>query len=152
MKYRVYTAILLFVAAFSFSGCAAATLLKGRYQTVQFTSEPSGASIYDEYGFNIGITPVQVPLKRKSVQQLTIKADGYYDTKIKMGRTFNTLAIPVLLLPVLLTPDAVFYTIFDVIGGGIFKKKPSAVHMILKKAEYSSIPNERIEIVDIERE
>jgi len=152
LKYRVYTAILLFVAAFSFSGCAAATLLKGRYQTVQFTSEPSGASIYDEYGFNIGITPVQVPLKRKSVQQLTIKADGYYDTKIKMGRTFNTLAIPVLLLPVLLTPDAVFYTIFDVIGGGIFKKKPSAVHMILKKAEYSSIPNERIEIVDIERE
>ena len=152
MKYRVYTAILLFVAAFSFSGCAVATLLKGRYQTVQFTSEPSGASIYDEYGFNIGITPVQVPLKRKSVQQLTIKADGYYDTKIKMGRTFNTLAIPVLLLPVLLTPDAVFYTIFDVIGGGIFKKKPSAVHMILKKAEYSSIPNERIEIVDIERE
>ena len=134
MKYRVYTAILLFVAAFSFSGCAA-TLLKGRYQTVQFTSEPSGASIYDEDGFNIGITPVQVPLKRKSVQQLTIKADGYYDTKIKMGRTFNTLAIPVLLLPVLLTPDAVFYTIFDVIGGGIFKKKPSAVHMILKKAE-----------------
>ena len=152
MKYRAHTAILLFVAAFSFSGCAAATLLKGRYQTVQFTSEPSGASIYDEDGFNIGITPVQVPLKRNSVQQLTIKTDGYYDTKIKMGRTFNTLAIPVLLLPVLLTPDAVFYTIFDVIGGGIFKKKPSAVHMILKKAEYSSIPNERIEIVDIERE
>ena len=134
MKNRIYTVMLLLIIAINFSGCAA-TLLKGRYQTVQFTSEPSGANIYDENGFNIGITPIQIPLKRNRVQELTIKKDGYYDSKIKIGRTFSALALPVILLPVLLTPDAVYYTIFDIVGGGVFKKKPSAVYLTLKKVE-----------------
>ena len=134
MKNRIYTIILLLIIAINFSGCAA-TLLKGRYQTVKFTSEPSGANIYDENRFNIGITPIQIPLKRNRVQELTIKKNGYYDSKIKIGRTFSALALPVILLPVLLTPDAVYYTIFDIVGGGVFKKKPSAVHLTLKKVE-----------------
>ena len=114
-----------------FSGCPA-TLAFGRYQTVEFSTEPSGASIYDEDGLNIGITPVKIPLKRNRVQQLTIKKDGYHSTEIIMTRIINKMALPFFLLP-LASPDALIYNIFDIVGGGVFKKRQPVPHFFLQR-------------------
>ena len=114
-----------------FSGCPA-TLAFGRYQTVEFSTEPSGASIYDEDGLNIGITPVKIPLKRNRVQQLTIKKDGYHSTEIIMTRNINKMALPFFLLP-LASPVALIYNIFDIVGGGVFKKRQPIPHLFLQR-------------------
>jgi len=93
LKNRIYAGIFYVICMVIFSGCAA-TLAFGRYQTVEFSTEPSGASIYDEDGFQIGITPVKIPLKRNRVQQLTIKKDGYHSAELVMTRTINEKALP----------------------------------------------------------
>ena len=46
----------------TFTGCA--TLIFDRYDKVDIITEPMGVAIYDKEGFNIGITPVQIPFKR----------------------------------------------------------------------------------------
>ena len=150
MKHRLYTGIFLFVGTITLSGCAA-TMVFGRYQTVEFSTEPSGASIYDENGLNIGITPVEIPLRRNGVQRLMIKKDGYHNAEIVMKRTINKLALPIFLLPLVtagLNPDALIYNLFDVVGGGVFKKDQSAPHLILQGLEESSASNGKTTIVD----
>ncbi|MBU09451.1 MAG: hypothetical protein CME13_15970 [Gemmatimonadetes bacterium] len=136
MKNRIYAGIFYVICMVIFSGCPA-TLAFGRYQTVEFSTEPSGASIYDEDGFNIGITPVKIPLKRKRVQQLTIKKDGYHSAEIVMKRTINEKALPVFLLP-LASPDALIYNICDIVGGGVFKKRQPIRHLTLQRLEADS--------------
>ena len=120
-----------------FSGCPA-TLAFGRYQTVEFSTEPSGASIYDEDGFNIGISPVKIPLKRNRVQQLTIEKDGYHSAELVMTRTINEKALPVFLLPLLASPDALIYNVCDIVGGGVFKKRQPIRHLTLQPLEADS--------------
>ena len=147
MKHRIYTGIFLVICMAIFSGCAA-TLAFGRYQTVEFTTEPSGAKIYDEDGLNIGITPVKIPLKRNRVQQLTIKKDGYHSTEIVMTRTINEQALPFFLLPLVTTPDAMIYNLFDIIGGGVFKKGQPAPQLTLQRLEADSTSNRSTSIQD----
>ena len=68
MKKIVYLLlILVFVAT---TGCA--TILKGTSQTVTFNSEPSEADVIID-GKTMGKTPVSVSLKKKKVNNMSIR-------------------------------------------------------------------------------
>jgi hypothetical protein len=86
------TAILL-VSGIFLSSCA--SIIHGSNQTVDFTSQPSGATITID-GRKIGVTPKSIPLKRKGrlpgevsgkkEYQVKIEMDGYYPYEIKIKR------------------------------------------------------------------
>ena len=118
------------------NGCAA-TMVFERYHTVEIRTEPAGASIYDHEGFNIGVTPLEIPLKRNKVQHLTLRKGGYTDRDIVMSRSINRWAFP-LYLPVLFTESPgeglIWLVGSDVIGGGIFKKGSNYYNFALEPA------------------
>ena len=109
-----------------FTGCA--TLIFDRYDKVDIVTEPIGVAIYDKEGFNIGITPVQIPFKRLPRQQLTLKKNGYVDTTIVMSTSVNPwAALPFLFF----LPGSILYIAPDALLGGTFKKSdgPYVVRM-----------------------
>ena len=139
----------------TFTGCA--TLIFDRYDKVDIVTEPAGVEIYDSEGFNIGITPVQIPFKRLPRQHLTLRKDGYVDTTVVMSTSVNLWSgVPYLayymehgnmspgsgiygkliIAEVLLTPVA------DILLGGIFKKNdnPYVVRM-KKRSTRSTLPS-----------
>ena len=139
----------------TFNGCA--TLVFDRYDKVAIVTEPAGVEIYDSEGFNIGITPVQIPFKRLPRQHLTLRKDGYVDTTVVMSTSVNLWAgVPYLayymehgnmspgsgiygkliIAEVLLTP------VSDILLGGIFKKNdnPYVVRM-KKRSTRSTLPS-----------
>ena len=137
------------LACLGFSVCAlngCASLVFDRYDTVDIMTAPEGVEIYDSQGFNVGITPVQIALKRFPGQEFTLRKDGYSDSTIAISTSINPWSTLIyfmyylehrnispgpgiygkfLIAQVLLTPIA------DSLLGGIFKKndKPYAVHM-----------------------
>ena len=135
----------------TFNGCA--TLVFDRYDKVAIVTEPAGVEIYDSEGFNIGITPVQIPFKRLPRQHLTLRKDGYVDTTVVMSTSVNLWSgVPYLayymefrnispgsgiygksvIARVLLTP------VVDVLLGGIFKKNDNPYVVRMKKRSTSS--------------
>ena len=125
----------------TFTGCA--TLIFDRYDKVGIITEPRGVAIYDKEGFNIGITPVQIPFKRLPRQQLTLKKNGYVDTTIVMSTSVNPwAALPFLFYAMefsggsgprnpLFTAYDLLFTASDALLGGAFKKSdgPYVVRM-----------------------
>ena len=135
----------------TFNGCA--TLIFDRYDKVDIVTEPAGVEIYDSEGFNIGITPVQIPFKRLPRQHLTLRKDGYVDTTVVMSTSVNLWSgVPYLayymefrnispgsgiygksvIAGVLLNP------VVDVLLGGIFKKNDNPYVVRMKKRSTSS--------------
>ena len=135
----------------TFNGCA--TLVFDRYDKVAIVTEPAGVEIYDSEGFNIGITPVQIPFKRLPRQHLTLRKDGYVDTTVVMSTSVNLWSgVPYLayymefrnispgsgiygksvIAGVLLNP------VVDVLLGGIFKKNDNPYVVRMKKRSTSS--------------
>ena len=135
----------------TFNGCA--TLVFDRYDKVDIVTEPAGVEIYDSEGFNIGITPVQIPFKRLPRQHLTLRKDGYVDTTVVMSTSVNLWAgVPYLayymefrnispgpgIYGKLVIAEVLLTQVADILLGGIFKKNdnPYVVHM--KKRSPSS--------------
>ena len=124
-----------------FTGCA--TLIFDRYDKVYIVTEPMGVAIYDKEGFNIGITPVQIPFKRLPRQQLTLKKNGYVDTTIVMSTSVNPWAGLLFLFYAkefsggsgtpnpLVTAYGYLFPASDALLGGAFKKRdgPYVVRM-----------------------
>ena len=78
--------VLLIASTAIFAGCA--TIICGTTQSVNFTSSPSSATIYDN-GMQIGKTPLSAELSRKKEHAITIKLDGYKDYEILIKQEFN---------------------------------------------------------------
>lgn len=84
------------VIGFLFSGCA--SIVSGSYQTIDFRSQPSGASLTVD-GVEYGITPAVVDLKRKGrlagessskkTYEVVIEMPGYYPYEIELRREVN---------------------------------------------------------------
>ena len=125
----------------TFTGCA--TLIFDRYDKVDIITEPMGVAIYDKEGFNIGITPVQIPFKRLPRQQLTLKKNGYVDTTIVMSTSVNPWSGLLFLFYAmelsggsgspnpLVTAYGYLFPASDALLGGAFKKRdgPYVVRM-----------------------
>ncbi|KAA6315316.1 hypothetical protein EZS27_034207 [termite gut metagenome] len=61
---------LLFLGIIVLTGCA--TIICGTRQSVDFTSNPSNALIYDN-GFQLGRTPLSAKLERKENHAISMK-------------------------------------------------------------------------------
>jgi hypothetical protein len=82
--------------AFLFSGCA--SIIHGRYQTVDFTSQPTGAKVIID-GKDYGMTPKSVTLKRmgrlkgepqeKQSYNVKIDLEGFYPYELKVKRELD---------------------------------------------------------------
>ncbi len=148
---RLVRIVFIGLSICTFNGCA--TLIFDRYDKVDMVTEPAGVEIYNKEGFNIGITPVQIPFKRLPRQHLTLRKDGYVDITIVMSTSINPWsAVPYfayyqefgnispgpgiygksVIAGVLLTP------VVDVLLGGIFKKKVKPRVVRMKKRSTNS--------------
>ena len=133
-----------------FTGCA--TLIFDRYDKVDIVTEPTGVAIYDKEGFNIGITPVQIPLKRLPRQQLTLKKNGYVDTTIVMSTSVNPWAALTFLFYAkefsggsgspnpLFTASGYLFAASDALLGGAFKKSDEPYVIRMKNNSADPIP------------
>ena len=135
----------------TFNGCA--TLVFDRYDKVDIVTQPTGVEIYDSEGFNIGITPVQIPFKRLPRQHLTLRKDGYVDTTVVMSTSVNLWSgVPYLAYYMQfrnISPGSGIYgksviagvllnPVVDVLLGGIFKKNDNPYVVRMKKRSTSS--------------
>lgn len=73
-NYNGSVIILVLSVTFLFTSCA--TLFKGSTDTVDFSSDPTGAKVYVN-GSLLGTTPVQLELKSKNSYTIEFKKDGY---------------------------------------------------------------------------
>lgn len=74
------------ICATIFTGCA--SLVNGRTQEVNISSNPIGATVYVD-GRNSGITPTKVILSRKEDHMITLKKQGYRDQNISVIRSIS---------------------------------------------------------------
>lgn len=65
---------IIVVAIFVFHGCAA--IFKGTSNTVDFSSDPSGAKVYIN-GAHTGTTPVSLKLESKRTYSIEFRKEGY---------------------------------------------------------------------------
>ena len=111
---------------FSLTGCA--TVINGRTQEVEVTSNPIGASVSD--GVTVWTTPAKISLKRNSTHQLTFFKEGYEPQVVRLERTLSGAVAGNILLPFGLVGRGI-----DAITGAQWKLLPEVVTVDLYKAE-----------------
>lgn len=110
------------------SGCA--SIIHGTTQTIDFTSQPSGATITID-GKNYGKTPKSIPLRRKgrekgdksgkNTYQVKIALDGYHPYEIKIKREVDGWFWGNILL------GGIIGIIVDASNGSMYKLTPNQV-------------------------
>jgi len=109
---------------FSLTGCA--TVINGRTQEVEVTSNPIGASVSD--GVTVWTTPAKISLKRNSTHQLTFYKEGYKPQVVRLDRTLSGAVAGNILLPFGLVCWGI-----DAITGAQWKLLPEVVSVDLHK-------------------
>lgn len=105
-------------------GCA--TIVSGSKQTVKFTSEPTAATIYiDEV--EVGKTPLEMKLKRKTEHHVMIKLDGYETYQTNLTKKFNAWFIGNIAL------GGLIGIIVDPITGAMYNLTPKEIHAEMNK-------------------
>jgi hypothetical protein len=102
-----------------FSSCA--TIISGSKQNVKFSSNPSSASIFiDEV--EVGKTPFEIKLARKSEHSVMIKLDGYQTYQTNLTKSFNAWYIGNILI------GGLIGLIVDPITGAIYNLSPNEIN------------------------
>jgi uncharacterized protein YceK len=123
------TLVFLSVIAIFASGCA--SIIKGTSQTVNITSEPSGAKVRID-GQSFGATPLSVKLKKNKYDSITIEKPGYRSQTRPLDQAYD----PVALLNVIWDLSTT-----DLITGAVYEYEPNSYHFTLEKAEDSNSKN-----------
>lgn len=107
-----------------FSSCA--TVMSGSKQNVKFSSTPSAASIFiDEV--EVGKTPFEMKLARKSEHEVMIKLDGYQTYQTKLTKKFNGWFIGNILI------GGIIGIIVDPITGAMYNLSPKEINAQMAK-------------------
>ena len=102
---RLFRVIAVGIAASHLMGCGApalTTVVSGRYDEVIVSTTPSNASIYDESGTRLALSPAKLTIARKDQPTLHLRKDGFQDTTIVLKRRVNRL-VPLSIMPALAT-------------------------------------------------
>lgn len=103
-----------------------ATIVSGSKQNVKFDSNPSTATIFiDEV--EVGKTPFEIKLKRKSEYSIMIKLEGYQTYETKLTRKFNAWYIGNILF------GGLIGVIIDPITGAMYNLTPDQVNAQMNK-------------------
>lgn len=106
------------------SSCA--TIVSGSKQNVSFSSNPSAATIYiDEV--EVGKTPFQIKLARKSEHSVMLKLEGYQTYETKLTKEFNAWFIGNIFI------GGLIGLIIDPITGAIYNLTPEQVNAQMNK-------------------
>lgn len=101
-----------------FSSCA--TIISGSKQNVKFSSNPSSATIFiDEV--EVGKTPFEIKLARKSEHAVLIKLEGYQTYQTTLTKKFNAWYIGNILI------GGWIGLIIDPITGAIYNLSPNEI-------------------------
>lgn len=119
--------------ALSLGGCA--TVTRGMSEQVNFTSEPSGASMRTSTGLTCPTTPCTLDISRKQAFTATFSLPGYVDQNIEVttelaGNGAAGFAGNVIL-------GGVIGMGTDVATGATLNHSPNPVHAVLAKAAAS---------------
>ncbi len=112
------------VSSLMLTSCA--TIISGTTQNVSFNSNPSNASIFVD-DFEVGKTPFQTKLERKSEHKVVIKLEGYKPYETKLTRTFNAWYLGNVIF------GGLVGLIIDPISGAIYQLTPSQVNAQLQQ-------------------
>ena len=103
-----------------------ATIVSGSKQNVKFSSNPSTATIFiDEV--EVGKTPFEIKLARKSEHSVMIKLEGYQTYETKLTKKFNAWYIGNILF------GGLIGIIIDPITGAMYNLTPSEVNAEMTK-------------------
>ncbi len=103
-----------------------ATIVSGSKQNVKFSSNPSTATIFiDEV--EVGKTPFEIKLARKSEYSIMIKLEGYQTYETKLTKKFNAWYIGNILF------GGLIGIIIDPITGAIYNLSPDQVNAQMNK-------------------
>ena len=106
------------------SSCA--TIVSGSKQNVKFQSNPSAATIFiDEV--EVGKTPFEIKLARKSEHQVMIKLEGYQTYQTALTKKFNAWFIGNIFL------GGLIGLIIDPITGAIYNLTPNQINAQMQK-------------------
>ncbi len=121
-------AFVVVIAAMALPSCC--SIIHGTEQNVDFTSQPSGASITID-GTDYGVTPKTITLRRKGRLKteakpkieyaVKIQMDGYYPYDIKLKREMDGWFLGNILL------GGVIGIIIDASNGSMYKLTPNQV-------------------------
>jgi len=120
--------ILALAVAFLFSGCA--SIIHGPIQTVDFTSQPTGAKVTID-GKEYGMTPQSVDLRRmgrlkgesqeKNAYNVKIELEGYYPYELEIKREMDGWFMGNVLF------GGLIGIIIDAANGSMYKLTPDQV-------------------------
>lgn len=103
-----------------------ATIVSGSKQNVKFSSNPSTATIFiDEV--EVGKTPFEIKLARKSEHSVMIKLEGYQTYETKLTKKFNAWYIGNILF------GGLIGIIIDPITGAMYNLSPDQVNAQMNK-------------------
>lgn len=103
-----------------------ATIFKGSTDTVNFSSDPTGASVYVD-GMNMGKAPIQLELKSNKTYNIEFRLDGYDTRNVIIN---NSVGAGYIVLDVLF---GIFPIIIDAATGNWYSLDQTHVNMILEK-------------------
>lgn len=122
MKKRIITCAL----AVSLLATSCATIVSGSKQNVKFASNPSAATIFiDEV--EVGKTPFEIKLARKSEHQVMIKLEGYQTYQTTLTKKFNGWFVGNILI------GGIIGIIVDPITGAMYNLSPKEVNAEMAK-------------------
>jgi hypothetical protein len=103
-----------------------ATIVSGSKQNIKFSSNPSTATIYiDEV--EVGKTPFEIKLARKSEHSVMIKLEGYQTYETKLTKKFNAWYIGNIVF------GGLIGIIVDPITGAIYNLSPDQINAQMNK-------------------
>ncbi len=113
-----------FALALLTSSCA--TIISGSKQSVRFDSNPSTATIFiDEV--EVGKTPFEIRLERKSEHSVMIKLDGYQTFQTKLTQKINGWIFGNILI------GGLIGLIIDPITGAMYNLSPDQINAQMNK-------------------
>ena len=106
------------------SSCA--TIISGSKQNVKFSSDPSTATIFiDEV--EVGKTPFEIKLERKSEHRVMIKLEGYQNYETKLTKKFNGWYLGNIIF------GGLIGLIIDPITGAMYNLTPNEINAQMNK-------------------
>lgn len=112
--------------ALTFLMTSCATIVSGSKQNVKFSSNPTSATIFiDEV--EVGKTPFEIKLARKSEHSVMLKLEGYQTYQTKLTKKFNAWFLGNILI------GGLIGIIIDPITGAIYNLSPDEINAQMSK-------------------
>lgn len=137
------------VVALTLASTGCATIINGSRQTVDFSSQPTGAKVYIN-GQEYGNTPTSVKLKRNANMpgqvagqkqyDVKIELEGYHPYELKVKREFNGWFIGNILI------GGLIGVIVDAATGSMYKLSPDQVVAQMSQQSASNLKNSSADI------